>query len=172
MSARRGLSLPAPVQAMRAEAGQRWRALPARERLGVTLALLAVGIGLVWVVGVQRPLRTLREAPAQIDALDLQLQAMQRMAAEARELRGVAPVPQSQAMAALKSATDRLGDKGRISMQGDRGTLTLNGVTTAGLRSWLAEARSGARARPIEVQLTRGPQGYSGTIIVSYGGAG
>jgi general secretion pathway protein M len=162
--------LPAPLQALRTEAAQRWAGLPPRERLGVTLAGIAVGIALVWMIGVAPALRTLREAPVQIDALDLQLQAMQRMAADARELRGAAPVPATQAAQALKSATDRLGDKGRISMMGDRATLTLNGVTGEALRAWLTEARSGARARPVEAQLTRGPQGYTGTLLVSLGG--
>jgi general secretion pathway protein M len=92
------------------------------------------------------------------------------MALEARELRGAAPVPANQAALALKSATDRLGDKGRIAVQNDRATLTLSGVTGEALRAWLTEARSGARARPIEAQLTRGPQGYAGTIVLTFGG--
>jgi len=164
-------AIPAPLAALRKEAGQRWRALPPRERLGVSLALAIVGIGLLWVIALAPALRTLREAPVQIDALELQLQSMQRMAAEARELRGTAPVPTSQAALALKSATDRLGEKGHLAMQGDRATLTLTDVDTAGLRAWLNEARSGARARPVDAQLSRGPQGYSGTLVVSIGGA-
>jgi general secretion pathway protein M len=138
--------------------------------MGVTLAGVTIAIALVWVVGIAPALRALREAPAHINALDLQLQSMQRMAMEARELRGAAPVPATQAAQALKSATDRLGDKGRLAVQGDRATLTLNGVTGEMLRAWLTEARSGARARPVEAQLTRGPQGYAGTIVMSIGG--
>ncbi|MBL0728109.1 type II secretion system protein M [Piscinibacter sp. HJYY11] len=156
---------------MRTEALQKWAALPPRERLGLTLAGVAVAIALVWMVGVNPALRTLREAPAQIDALDVQLQAMQRMATEARELRGTAPVPATAAAQALKSATERLGEKGRLTVMGDRATLTLTGVNGEVLRAWLTEARSGARARPIEAQLTRGPQGYTGTLVVSLGGA-
>jgi general secretion pathway protein M len=162
--------LPAPLAALRNEAQQKWASLPPRERLGLTLAGVAVGIAFVWMVGVNPALRTLREAPAQINTLDLQLQAMQRMAAEARELRGTAPVPATAAAQALKSATDRLGDKARLNVVGDRATITLNGVNGEALRAWLTEARSGARARPIEAQLTRGPQGYAGTLVVSLGG--
>ncbi len=164
------IHLPTPLKALRTEASERWRAMPARERLGISLAATVIGIAIVWMIAVAPALRTLREAPAQIDALDAQLQSMQRLATEARELRGTAPVPAMQAGLALKSATDRLGDKGRISVQGDRATLTLSGVTGEALRSWLTEARSGARARPIEAQLARGPQGYAGTIIVTIGG--
>jgi len=164
----RSINLPTPIKALSTEASERWRALPPRERLGVTLAAVVIGIALVWMVA--PALRTLRETPAQIDALDAQLQSMQRLALEARELRGAAPVLATQAALALKSATDRLGDKGRIALQGDRATLTLNGVTGETLRAWLTEARSGARARPIEAQLTRGPQGYAGTLVVTFGG--
>jgi general secretion pathway protein M len=167
---RPGIKLPTPFQALSTEASQRWAALPARERMGLSLAAAALGIVLVWWIGVAPALRTLRETPAQIDALDAQLQSMQRMALEARELRGAAPVPVTQAALALKSATERLGDKGRIAVQNDRATLTLNGVTGETLRAWLTEARSGARARPIEAQLTRGPQGYAGTIVLTIGG--
>ena len=163
----RSSNLPTPIKALRAEATERWRALPQRERMGLTLAAVVIGIALVWMIGVSPALRTLREAPAQIDSLDIQLQSMQRMAAEAHDLRGAAPVAATQAALALKSATDRLGDKGRIAVQGDRATLTLSGVTGETLRAWLSEARSGARARPIEAHLTRGPQGYAGTVVVT-----
>jgi general secretion pathway protein M len=163
-------AVPPPLKALHTEATRRWAAMPPRERLGLTLAAIAIGIALVWMVGVAPALRTLRETPVQLDALDGQLQAMQRMAAEARDLRGTAPVPATAAAQALKSATDRLGDKGKLNVQGDRATLTLSGVTGETLRAWLTEARSGARARPIEAQLTRGPQGYAGTVVVSLGG--
>lgn len=167
---RPAITSPAPLKALRTEAAQRWRALPERERLGLTLAGVAIGIALVWMVGVAPALRTLREAPPQIDALDVQLQAMQRMAMEARDLRGAAPVPATLAAQALTSATERLGGMGRITLQGDRATLALSGVTGEALRAWLTEARSGARARPLDAQLTRGPQGYTGTLVVSFGG--
>jgi general secretion pathway protein M len=55
-------------------------------------------------------------------------------------------------------------------MQGERALLTLNNVGTAALRDWLAEVRAGARARPIEANLTRSAQGYTGTLVVSVGG--
>ncbi len=167
----RTITLPTPLKALSTEASERWRALPPRERLGLTLAGVAIGIAVVWMIAVAPALRTLRETPAQIDELDAKLQSMQRMAVESRELRGAAPVPATQAALALKSATDRLGEKGRIAVQGDRATLTLSGVTGETLRAWLTEARSGARARPVEAQLSKGQQGYAGTIVLTIGGS-
>jgi general secretion pathway protein M len=130
-----------------------------------------VGVLLVWLVAVQPAWRTLREAPAQIDALDMQLQQMQRLAAESRELRATPPLPATQSMTALQAATTRLGDRARLAVTGDRATLTLNGVNGEQLRDWLFEARSAARAQPVEAQLTRGAAGYSGSVVVSVGGA-
>jgi general secretion pathway protein M len=49
--------------------------------------------------------------------------------------------------------------------------LTLNGISTSQLRDWLAEARSGARARPVEASLLRSGPGYSGTLVLAVGGA-
>ena len=48
--------------------------------------------------------------------------------------------------------------------------LIAEGVFTD-LRALLVEARSAARARPIEAQLTRTPAGYSGTLVFHLGDA-
>ena len=77
----------------------------------------------------------------------------------------------AQSQAALKATTERLGDKGRLSLQGDRAVLTLTNASSGQLRDWLSEARSGARARPVEANLSRAPQGYSGSLIVALGAA-
>jgi general secretion pathway protein M len=147
-----------------------WAALPARERRLVLAAAAVVAGFLAWVLAVQPALRTLREAPAQLETLDTQLQTMQRLAGEARELRTASPLGAAQSAVALKVASDRLGDKARLSVQGERAVLTLNGVGSEALRNWLAEVRSGARARPIEAQLSRGPQGFTGTLTLAIGG--
>jgi general secretion pathway protein M len=95
---------------------------------------------------------------------------MQLLAAEARLLRDAPKLSAEQAAAALRSASDRLGARAKLSLQGDRAVLTLNGVSTAQLREWLAEARAGARARPVEAQLSRGPQGFTGSMVLQVGG--
>jgi general secretion pathway protein M len=150
---------------------QRWAALSVRDRRLSALAGTVLGLFITWTLAVQPAWRTLQAAPAQRDALDAQWQAMQRLAAEAKELRGAPPVSIEQSSAALQAATERLGDKGRLSVQGERAVLTLQGASTSQLRDWLAEARSGARARPVEARLTRAAQGYSGTVVVALGGA-
>jgi general secretion pathway protein M len=149
----------------------RWAALAVRDRRLMSLAAAVIALYALFAVAVQPAWRTLRSAPAQLEALEIELQAMQRLASEASELRATPPVNPEQASAALQAASERLGDKARLSVQGDRAVLTLNGAGTAQLRGWLAEARSGARARPVEATLTRSGSGYSGSIVVSIGGA-
>jgi len=148
-----------------------WRSLPARDRSLALLAGAVLGLFLLWLLVLQPALATLRQAPLEMDRLDMQYQTMQRLAAESAELRATPPVNPEQAQAALKAATERLGDKAKISLQGDRAVLTLNGAGTEALRGWLAEARSGARARPLEANLMRSGSGYSGTLVLSVGGA-
>ncbi len=145
----------------------RWRALGTRERRGIAIAAWVLGLFLLWVLAIAPAWRTARDAPAQLDRLDAQLQQMQRQANEARELRATPVLGTTQSAAALRAASDALGAAGRLQVVGDRATLTLSGINGTQLRDWLAEARSAARARPLEANLTRAPQGYSGSIVVA-----
>jgi general secretion pathway protein M len=161
----------AALSPMREQLTRRWAGLASRERQALTLVLLVVALFIVWVVFVQPAWRTVREAPAALDRLDVQQQELQRLAAEVRELRGAAPVSAAQASEALKAATSRLGDTGKLALRGDSAVLTLNGASAEGLQGWLNEARSAARARPVELQIQRAAQGYSGTLTVTLPGS-
>lgn len=162
-------SFAAATRAPRELVRQWWLGLARRERRLLIAGATLVAVALLWWVVLAPPLRTLQRAPAQIDAAEAQLQLMQRLAAEARELRAVTPVPADQAANVLKAATARLGDKARLAVQGDRAVLTVAGVSSVALRDWLAEARSGARARTIEANLSRGSTGLTGTVVVGMG---
>ncbi|MCO5122441.1 MAG: type II secretion system protein M [Rhizobacter sp.] len=164
------LALPAPIAQFRARAAAWWRELAPRERQGALLAIALVSLAVLWFVAVQPALRTLRAAPIAIDRLDAELQQMQLLATESRALRAAPPVAPAQAAAALQAATARLGTKVKLVQQGGRATLTLTGVDGEALRSLLAEARSTARARPIEAQLVRSAAGYDGTLVLAVGG--
>lgn len=155
----------------RLRAREAWGRLAPRERRLVGGAGVLLLIAALWFLFVQPALRTLREAPAQIDRLDAQLQLMQGLASQSNGLRGATPVPQAQAAAALRSATETLQGKARLTLVGDRATLTLNGIDALALQRWLTEARSAARARPVEAQLTRSGTGYDGSLVVVFGSA-
>lgn len=147
-----------------------WQGLALRERRLVAVAALVLGGYLLWALAVQPAWRTIVRAGPELDALERQLQTMQALADEARQLRETPPVAPEQAAAAMQSATARLGPQGRLLLQGDRAILTLNGAGTSALRDWLAEARTGARARPLEANLSRAGTGVSGTVVLAIGG--
>lgn len=163
----KAIALPAGVVTARSQLQARWRQLARRERRLVTAMVVVIGLVLLWWVAVAPAWTTLRETPAQLDAVELQLQQMQRLAAESRELRGLPAVKRSQAEDALRGATERLGPNAKLALQGDRAILTLSGVPGDALVAWLGEVRSAARARPDEAKLSRGAGGYSGSVVLS-----
>lgn len=165
-ASRRPTWLPAAWVTLRDTLTTRWLALAPRERAWVTAAGAAIGALLIWGVAIQPAWRTVRDAPPQLDRLGAQLQTMQRLAAEATELRSAAPVSPGQATLALQAATERLGTQAQMVMQGDRATINVKNLSGDDLRDWLAEVRGGARARATDVQLARDTQGYSGTIVL------
>jgi general secretion pathway protein M len=171
MSATSRLALPAPWLAQLAALRTRWQALGVRDRGLAWLAIAILSAFLLWTWAIQPAWRTLRDAPAQIGTLEAQLQEMQALAAETRELRAAPALSSEQSAAALKAASDRLGNKARLSLQGERAVLTLTGASSSQVREWLAEARAGARARPLEAQLSRNAQGFSGSVVLSIAGA-
>ncbi|MFT7775158.1 type II secretion system protein GspM [Roseateles sp.] len=146
-----------------------WQALGERERLVLGGVGALLGLLLAWSILLAPALRTLRTAPTELEKVELQLQQMQAQAQEARALRAAPAVPPAQAQAALKASVEHLGAAARMNLAGDRAVVTLNGVTPEMLQSWLGEVRSAARARPVEAQLTRGPKGYAGTLVLSLG---
>lgn len=148
-----------------------WQRLAPREQRLLGLGATVLLLGVLWGAAVQPAWRTLQRAPAELEVLDGQLQRMRALAAEAQQLRATPAVSPEQATAVLKAAAERLGAKGKLSMQGDRAILTLTALEPGQLTSWLAEVRSGARVRPLEANLTRAGAGYSGTLVLALGAA-
>ncbi len=163
--------LAAQFRQARAQAQAQWQALGERERLAVVAVGGLLSLLLAWSLLLAPALRTLKTAPAELEKLELQLQQMQAQSQEAKALRAAPPVPPDQAQAALKASVEHLGAAARLSLTGDRAVVSLTSVAPELLQGWLGEVRAAARARPIEAQLTRGPKGYSGTLVLSLGGA-
>ena len=164
-------TLPPALNDARQQAGRFWQSRAPRERQLIVVMGLAVGVLVVWLTLLQPALRTLREAPIDLDRLDQQMQQMQLAAGEMQTLRAASPVPAEQAATALRAATAQLGERAKLAIQGDRATLTFTGVPADALRAFLGEARSAARARPMEAQLVKAATGYSGSVTLSLGGA-
>ena len=67
---------PSPFETLRRQAEplrQRWLALAPRERVGLGLAALALGLFLLWSVAVAPALRSLSSAPARLAEIDTRL---------------------------------------------------------------------------------------------------
>jgi general secretion pathway protein M len=157
-----------------ARAGARswWAGLARRERRLVLVAAAVLGGFLLWALALAPALRTLASAPAQLAAGEALAQQMQALASEAATLRAVAPVPMAQAQAALGTATSRLGEVAKLSLQGERAVVALKGINGDQLSAWLAEARAGARARVVEASLSQTTPGlYDGSLTLALGAA-
>lgn len=134
----------------------RWRALNPREQTLAASATLLVGLALVWWLLVAPPLRTLRAADSQQRSLDVQLQKMRALQAQAQALQTQTKLGHDEAVRALEaSVRQRLGAGGQLTVTGDRATVMLRNVPAESLAQWLAQARVNARAIPGEVKLVR-----------------
>ncbi len=144
-----------------------WSTLARRERMLVWLALTVVVTGLLWSVALAPALQTVRTAPQRVDQLAQQLQAMQAMSAAAREWQGRPKVGRDDALRVLMtSLQQRLAGRAQLTPTGDRATVTLSGVAPELLAPWLAQARSAARVVVMQARLTRGVNGWDGSIVL------
>lgn len=134
----------------------RWKALARREQTLVLAAGGVLALALVWWVALAPALHVLRTAPARHAALDAQLQHMQALQAEARQLQSVPRARSGDALRALQtSLTQQLGAGAQLSSAGDRVTVTLRSVPADALARWLIQVRGTTRAVPQEARLTR-----------------
>lgn len=146
----------------------KWQALAPRERQMLVGMSWAMGLVLVFMVGVRPAWRTLQQAPVQLQEVNTILDDMRKQSEEVKAMRAQPPVPPAQAQAALQSATERLGEGAHLRIQTDRAVVTLNKVSGAQLAQWLTEVRSSARVRPLEANLTQVSTGvYSGSVTVA-----
>ncbi|MEY4653513.1 MAG: putative ral secretion pathway protein component of type secretion system [Pseudomonadota bacterium] len=154
-----------------------WQGLPSRERLGVTATLVVLLVAVLWWVALRPAWTTLRTAPAQRQALDLQLQRMQQLQAQVTAMRAATqplpPLGREEAQRALETEIrQHFGEAARL-VAGPQGvTLTLNGVSGQALAQWLAQARIEARTLPTEAHLERQASGtWKGQMTLALPGS-
>ncbi len=83
----RAITLPAGVAGLRTQAKARWRSFAPRERLALALGAALLLLFIAWTLLVAPAWRVSREAPVELDRLEVQLQQMQRLATDAKTLR-------------------------------------------------------------------------------------
>ncbi|MBY0455502.1 MAG: type II secretion system protein M [Burkholderiaceae bacterium] len=145
-----------PPSAPRSALQRHWKALAPREKNLLRAAAALIALAVLWWLGLAPALHTLQTAPSRHASLDAQWQHMQALQAQAQQLQNAPRTTPQAALDALQvSVTERLGTSARLSVVGDRATLTLQGTPADALAAWLAQARSNARTLPQEAHLTR-----------------
>ena len=147
----------------------RWEGLRPREKAMVAAAVALVAGAIVWLVLLDSALATLRTAEAQRRALDAQLQQMLSLQAQAKALQAQPKLNYDEAVRQLELAVrQRLGTTARMSIAGERVTITLTGTAADALAQWLTQARVNARALPSEAHLQRNASGlWDGTLVLT-----
>ncbi len=148
---------------------RQWQALPRRQRLLACVAAGLVAGAWAWWVLLGPALATLREAPAQHQALDAQLAQVRALQAQAQALQSLPRMGRDEARRALEaSVAQALAGTGRLVIAADSATVTLTNVSGDALAQWLAQARINARAIPADARLTRNASGlWDGTLVLT-----
>jgi len=162
------MNRPIPAwQAMRAH----WSA---RERMAVTLATWAVGLGLLWALGIAPAWKTLARAPQRQQVLDAQLARMQALAAQAAEIRqdDAGAVPDRGAAIGLIQRTARELGQEPVMVTGNQVRLRGDGSRPDVLARSLDQMRRGARVTVVQATLKRQGDDWHGNITLAGPGLG
>jgi general secretion pathway protein M len=131
-----------------------------------------VAFALLWWIAIGPALAVLRTADAQHAALDQQVGRMRALQQQAKALQSQPKQGYDESLRQLEEAVrQRLGTTARMTVAGERVTLTLTATPADALATWLTQARVNARALPSEARLNRGASGgWDGTIVVTLPG--
>ena len=146
-----------------------WARLAPRERRLAAGAAGLVAVALLWWLALAPPLAVVRTAETQHRSLDAQVQRMVGLQAQAQALQSQ-PRQTAEEASRLLEATVRqqLGTTARLSISGERVTVTLGGTSPEALAQWLTQARTNARVLPVEARLARNPAGlWDGTLVLA-----
>jgi len=149
-----------------------WARMAPREQALVRLAGAFVLLALLWWLLLAPPLKALRQSAARHAEVDAQWQQMQQLQAEAEQLQDAPKHAGADAPAQLRSLTEtQLGAAARLSITAGQATVTLTEAPAAAVAAWLAQARAGTQATPVQAQLTRTgstpPVRWSGTLVLA-----
>ena len=142
-------------------------ALSVREKTIVTFAIFLVLFAFIWLVLISPALQTLKTAPAQHLVLDQEIQAIQKMAVEAKSIQAEPQEMPANFDLSLKSLSENiLPGKTNISTSGNRVTISLNGVSGQNLSKWLEAIRTELHSKPQDAQLKYLETEWQGTVVL------
>lgn len=148
--------------------GQAWAKLPSEVRTLVLAGLGVVLLACVLLFMLIPSLKVLRYATADHQALDVKLDTVRALAAQAQAIQNEPKPSHDEAIRFVEnSAKQRLLGTAQVTVSGDRATLTLNNTKPEALSAWLTDARTNGRLLPIEAKLTRSDAGWSGQLVLN-----
>lgn len=144
---------PQALKAMQSALQQAWAQRSPRERQLLGWGAVALLLAALWSWALAPAWRTWQEAPAQQERLDAQTQTMRQLQAQARNLQKPNPITRSESARWLESNLTELGPNAKLSLQGERATLSVDAVPAQALARWISQARERAVALPVQAQL-------------------
>ena len=146
----------------------RWRSLAPGERRLLGWLLLLLAATALWFAALAPAWRTLASAPAHIDKLDVQLQSLQHMAAQAKQLQARPVLARSEVVRALDTlSTQRFAALASLQSGADRTTVNLKGVASEALVAWLGQVRQNIGAVVEQANLRQVGGNWEGTLVLS-----
>ena len=150
------MSTPPSLQPLRAAWQLAWQQRSLREQLLLSAGAVVLLLATTWSLALAPALRTWQEAPAQQARLDAQTQTMRQLQAQAKGLQKPNPISRNESVQWLEKNLSSLGPNAKISVKGERATLSLDATTPEALARWISMARERALALPVQAQLQHG----------------
>lgn len=140
--------------------------LSARERLMVLIAFYLVLGAFIWWVLLSPALNTLKNAPSQQLLLDQEIQAMQKMALEAKTIRAESKdLPRNFEQSLRLLSENSLPGQTNITSAAGKLTVTLDPVSGQKLLQWLEAIRTELHSKPQELQIKASETQWQGTVV-------
>ena len=149
-----------------------FQSLPEKDRKLIPFLAFVLLTSLLWFWTIAPALKTYQEAPLQLAQLERQTERLKALQAQALALQKAPRMKVQDAGAVLQqTASDILGNGGKLKLEASRATITLNNVSAETLAQFLAAARNQAMALPIEAKLQKSQSGgvdvWRGTLILN-----
>ncbi len=151
------------------QARQAWADRPTTQQRWLSAAGLVLALWALWQWGLAPALATWRQAPAQHQQLDAQLQTMQLQAQALQALQGLPRADRARATEALANSLAPLGEQARLSLEGTQARVQFQGIAAGTLADWLSSVRLSSQAVPIEAELKRQPGAalWDGRVVLA-----
>jgi len=145
---------------------QYWLRASAREQVALRIAATLLVLALVWWVGLQPALKTLKNARTQAPVVRAQYEQMLQLQAQAAAMRAQVQQPVSDPKAALQDSISALEKNARVSLAGERATVSFKQARPADLALWLEQVRLKAHSSVLEMHISQAAGLWSGSVVV------